>query len=150
MGEESCTTTLTEAKKAAEAGQLPGSAPEASRANLDGADGWNERQGQVLDEIPVTLIGGGYFEHAGGIPEVWPNDDFVALSSALATGASDRVLPHRACVTRPDVHSIFFADALGLPWSVGLTWDPVVLDAVNAAVADADTALDAANRSGCP
>ena len=47
------------------------------------------------------------------------------------TGVSDRVLPHRACMTRPDVHSIFFSDGVSVPWSIGRTWDRAVMDADN-------------------
>jgi triacylglycerol lipase len=58
----------------------------------------------------------------------------VALGSALAQGVSTAVLPAATRLTFPAVHSIFFADALGLPWEKGLTWNPEALAAVSSAI----------------
>lgn len=117
---------------------MAGSGREVNQAFLMGPDGWNEYQAGVLDEIPVTLIGGNRFAAPQGSatpnPAVWPNDGLVATSSALATGISDRVLPHRRTVTFDDTHSIFVSEANGLPWETGLTWDRRVLQTVDAAI----------------
>lgn len=116
------------------AAQHPGGAGEqVTRGYLD-VQGWNSRQAGVLDGIPVTLIGGDHFTLEGGVPEVWPNDGLVALGSALAEGVSADVLPDATRLTFPNVHSIFFADALGLPWEKGLTWNPEALAAVSSAI----------------
>jgi pimeloyl-ACP methyl ester carboxylesterase len=114
-----------------------GAAVEVSERFLVGDDGWNAAQAGVLDGIPVTLVAGGRLDHAGGDARLWPHDGLVSRRSARAELVPASVLPIREVVDRPeDVHSIFFADALGLPWDDALTWDPVVLDAVA-------TALDA-------
>lgn len=116
------------------AAQHPGGAGEqVTRGYLD-VQGWNDRQAGVLDDIPVTLIGGDHFTLADGVPEVWPNDGLVALSSALAEGVSPAVLPTATRLTFPNVHSIFFAEALGLPWEKGLTWNPDALAAVSSVI----------------
>ncbi|MBI3689211.1 MAG: hypothetical protein HY239_00535, partial [Mycolicibacterium aromaticivorans] len=117
-------------------------------------DGWNDYQAGVLDKIPVTLIGGNRFAAPAGAgpvnPTVWPNDGLVALSSALATEISDRVLPHRRCSTFDDTHSIFVSNLAGLEQKTALTWDPQVLEVVHKAIDDAPKALDGPNREGCP
>jgi triacylglycerol lipase len=81
---------------------------------------------------------------------VWPNDGLVATSSALATDISDRVLPHRRCLTFDDTHSIFVSNLAGLPWETGMTWDPRVLDAVRTAIDNADGGLQDHTRDQCP
>jgi hypothetical protein len=50
----------------------------------------------------------------------------VALGSALATGVPAEVAEIRRTAVFDDVHSIFFANALGLPWERAITWDPAV------------------------
>jgi hypothetical protein len=127
-----------------------GTGEQGTRAYLAGPGGWNERQGDVLQGIPVTLIGGAYHVKEGGDAAVWPNDNLVALSSALATGVSDAVLPHRACVIFPDLHSVYYAAQRKVDRTNGLTFDPRAIAAVRAAVEGADTALLRAYRSGCP
>lgn len=133
---------------------MAGSGREVNQAFLMGPGGWNEYQAGVLDGIPVTLIGGNRFTAPAGPtapnPAVWPNDGLVATSSALATDISDRVLPHRRCLTFDDTHSIFVSDLAGLPWETGMTWDPRVLDAVRTAIDDADGALRDRTRAQCP
>ena len=119
---------------------MAGSGREVNKAYLMGPDGWNEAQAGALDDIPVTLIGGDRFTAPDAQtqnPEVWPNDGVVALSSARATDISDRVLPHRRCISFDDTHSIFVSDRAGLPWETGLTWDPRVLRLVLTAIEDA-------------
>lgn len=119
---------------------VAGSGREVNKAYLMGADGWNEAQAGVLDDIPVTLIGGDRFTAPDAETqncEVWPNDGVVALSSALAADISDRVLPHRSCLSFEDTHSIFVSDHAGLAWETGLTWDPRVLQRVLTAIEDA-------------
>jgi triacylglycerol lipase len=132
---------------------MAGSGREVNQAYLMGPDGWNDYQAGVLDKIPVTLIGGNRFAAPAGAgpvnPTVWPNDGLVALSSALATDISNRVLPHRRCLTFDDTHSIFVSNLAGLPWQTGLTWDPRVLDAVHAAIDGADNALNAPGDPHC-
>ena len=64
-------------------------------ARLPGRAGLEQQAGQVLDGIPVTLIGGDHFTLEDGVPEVWPNDGLVALGSALAEGVSRRCPAHR-------------------------------------------------------
>ena len=130
---------------------VSGSGREVNQAYLMGKDGWNQAQSGVLDRIPVTLIGGKKFTRPGPAnPAVWPNDGLVALRSALATGITDPVLPHRRCYTFDDTHSIFVSNAAGLDWKTALTWDPQVFDVVHTAIEEAPKALDGASRSGCP
>lgn len=148
----SCLDVIEQVQKAAKTGEVK--APEQlSTKFLDGADGksgWNQAQGDALAGIPVTLFAGNLLKLAGGDPRVWPNDGLIQETSALATGISDTVLPHRQCLVRPDVHSAFFTDALKLKTDQALTYDPVVLEGVNAALANADKALTTPNRQGCP
>jgi triacylglycerol lipase len=124
---------------------------EATQAFLTGKDGWNEAQAGMLDKIPVALIAGDRFSKPGRVnPTVWPNDGAVGLQSALATDITDAVLPHRACYTFDDPHSILTSNSLNLPWATALTWDPRVLDTLHSAIENAPKALNTANRQGCP
>ncbi len=104
---------------------------------LAGVDGWNERQVGVLDAIPVTIVAGDWFQAEGGDAHAWPHDGLVSLPSALAQHVSPTVVQPRSTHVFHDVHSIFFADQLGLPWHQALTWNPevfqVVLDAIRSA-----------------
>ena len=150
-GVSSCTTVLKGGNEALLKGQ--GSPEQLTKKYLDGPDGksgWNAAQGNALEGIPVTLFAGNLLKLKGGNPDVWPNDGLIALTSALAPGVSNEVLPHRTCFTRPDVHSAYFTDQLKLPIDQALTWDPVVLAGVNDALAAAPTALSKPNRVGCP
>lgn len=110
-----------------------GAAQEVTARYLTGERGWNAHQVGVLDEIPVTLIAGTIFE-ADGPEQYWPNDGLVSLASATAVGVPDAVLPHRRILTFPNTHSIFISDAAGLAEETALTWDPVVLAAVDEAI----------------
>ena len=112
-----------------------GAGQEVTADYLGGPDGWNERQGNALDGIPVVFLGGDYFSRAG-VAEVWPNDGLVTIGSALAANVSSTVLSGRVTRTFPDVHSIYFTHLLELPMERGLTWDPDVLDAVVYSVAN--------------
>jgi len=128
-----------------------GSAHELGANFLTGPKGWNAFQAGVLDGIPVTLIGGNHFTRQGPADSaVWPNDGLVALGSALAVDIDDSVLPHRQCYTFDATHSDYVSMIVNLPKETALTWDPRVLDAVNAAIENAPTALGGPNREGCP
>lgn len=147
----SCVEVVDQVKQLAKEGK--GSPQGLSNAFLDGSDGkpgWNAQQAGALDGIPVTLFAGNLLQFDGGNPRAWPNDGLVQLSSALAPGVPDSVLPHRRCEIRPDVHSAFFTEALKLARDEALTWDPVVLNGVNRAVAASSSALSEPNRVGCP
>lgn len=151
LGDAVCEASLKEFKEF----WLPystGAGQQVTRSYLTGAGGWNERQGNVLQNIPVVLIGGDYLRSTtiGAKSELWPNDVLVSLRSALAKGVSDTVLPHRSCVTVNDVHSIYFADKLRISRELGITYDPRTLDAVKGAIENAPAALSQPNRTGCP
>jgi hypothetical protein len=111
-----------------------GAAQQVTERYLMGAGGWNEFQAGVLDEIPVTLIGGSIFE-ADGNTKYWPTDGLVSVSSAHAVGVSDAVLPQRRTFTFARTHSIFVSDSAGLGEETALTWDPEVLEVVHDAIA---------------
>lgn len=127
-----------------------GSAHELGANYLTGPKGWNEFQAGVLDGIPVTLVGGNHFTRQAAPAVVWPNDGIVALRSALAVDVDDAVLPHRRCYTFDATHSDYVSMIADLPKETALTWDPRVLDAVDAAIGNAQQALDGPNRVGCP
>ncbi|AHC24507.1 hypothetical protein TS71_05985 [Mycolicibacterium neoaurum] len=153
LGDAFCATAMDEMRSEVQR-LMAGSGREVNQAYLMGPGGWNEFQAGVLDGIPVTLIGGNRFRAPAGSaapnPAVWPNDGLVALSSALATDISDRVLPHRRCLSFDDTHSIFVSDQAGLAWETGMTWDPRVLEAVRAAIEGADGAPQAPTGEPCP
>ncbi len=46
--------------------------------------------------------------------------------------------------------NIFISEAIGKPWTTGLTWDPKVSEVVDQAITEADSALAQPNRVGCP
>ena len=94
---------------------------------------WNDLQQGVLANIPVVTIGGNHFDKPG-MSRVWPHDGLVALQSALANNVSEKVLSKHRSLIFPNVHSIFFANALDLPWDLALTWNPLVLEAVIEAI----------------
>lgn len=109
-----------------------GAAAEVSRRFLRG---WNDAQAGVLDGIPVTAIGAGYFAAATEPRQLWPHDGLVSLASGRADEVPSAVLPRVQRHSFPDhVHSIFFADAFGLPWERALTWDPEVFAVVDGAL----------------
>ncbi len=89
----------------------------------------------TLDGVTVTVIAGTALTapSPGATARLWPHDGLVARRSALAELVPAEVLPGAARAEFDDVHSIYFADLLGLPWARALTWDP----AVHAVVADA-------------
>jgi pimeloyl-ACP methyl ester carboxylesterase len=99
--------------------------------------GWNDRQGDALRGIPLTLVAGDWFTVEGGEARAWPHDGLVSVASAFAHGVSPTVLPEHTTHLFHDVHSIFFADQFGLPWHQALTWNPevvrVVIDAIESA-----------------
>ena len=100
--------------------------------------GWNDRQGDVLRAMPITLVAGDWFRADGGDARAWPHDGLVSVSSAFAHGVSPTVLPEHATHLFPDVHSIFFADQFGLPWDRALTWNPEVVRVVIGTIESAD------------
>lgn len=109
-----------------------GAAAEVSRRYLRA---WNDRQAGVLDGIPVTAIGAGYFAAATEPAQLWPHDGLVSLASGRADQLPAAVLPRVTRHSFPDhVHSIFFTDAFGLPRERALTWDPAVFAVVDAAL----------------
>ena len=116
---------------------------------LNGPDGWNAAQGDALQDIPVTLIGGTYFDKAGGDPTVWPYDGIVSRSSAWASSLPDSVIPHRTCWSGPLTHSIFVSDFAKSDWSTAMTWNKDALERVNQAIENSATALSQPTRRGC-
>lgn len=109
-----------------------GAAAEVSRRFLRT---WNDAQAGVLDDVAVTAIGAGYFAAATEPAQLWPHDGLVSLRSGRADDVPPAVLPRIDRHSFPDhVHSIFFADAFGLPWERALTWDPRVFDVFDAAL----------------
>jgi len=122
----------------ARAATIPvGAAQQVTGRYLSGPGGWNAFQAGVLDDIPVTLIGGSYFSGTGA-SRYWPHDGLVSLSSAHATDVPAAVLPHRTTLAVDRTHSIFISDAIGAQWSTAMTWDPEVLETVHGAIARAE------------
>ncbi len=144
-----CTKILTDYKQLATEEGPRGAAIQVTSQFLAGPTGWVARQKSALRDVPVTLIGGDYFRKSPGNAGVWPNDTLVALASAHATSVGDDVIPSRFCVTRPDVHTLNFAQELNLPDSSAITWDPEVVAAVNQAIARTDAPAAHPNRTGC-
>jgi pimeloyl-ACP methyl ester carboxylesterase len=131
-GDEFTEMVVTEFNKRAQT--LPvGAAQQVTARYLMGEGGWNAAQAGVLDDIPVTLFGATYFS-ADGDSQYWPHDGFVSESSALATGVSDAVLPHRTTHSFKRTHSIFTSNAIRADWNTALTWDPEVLEVVAATI----------------
>jgi len=71
-----------------------------------GPGGWNSAQGDALNGIPVTLLGGTYFQASDGDPTLWPYDGSVALFSAWAQDVSSDIIPWRTCWQASLVHWI--------------------------------------------
>jgi len=135
-GDRGTETIMTEFKKLKDASSA-GAGEQVTRRYLTGPGGWNDQQAGVLDGIPVTLIGGDYFQLEGGDGLAWPHDGLVTLRSALALDVPHAVLPIRRIQAFPDVHSIYFAHQFDLPWETGLTWDPAVVSLVLEALSPA-------------
>lgn len=112
-----------------------GLAAQDTRHFLVGPEGWNAAQAGVLDDVAILLVGGDHLKNPAGDPRYWPNDGLVELPSALASGLDESILPEADRLVVDDVHSIFIAEALGMAWDKGMTWDPVVLEAVHAHIA---------------
>ncbi|WP_431233361.1 esterase/lipase family protein [Mycolicibacterium psychrotolerans] len=149
LGDQFCESQMKGYARDIAAVHVSGSARELGQSYLTGPKGWNTVQAGVLDEVPVTLIGGNRFDRAGGAPAVWPNDGVVELRSALGRDVDDAVLPHRRCRIVDDTHSDYVSMIAQLPRDTALTWDPHVLDAVTQAIDGAATALDGPDRQGC-
>lgn len=130
-GDPATLQIFTEVRPYADANSQ-GAAAEVSRRFLRG---WNDAQAGVLDGIPVTAIGAGYFAAATEPRQLWPHDGLVSLASGRADEVPSAVLPRVQRHSFPDhVHSIFFADAFSLPWERALTWDPEVFAVVDGAL----------------
>ncbi|MDR6692496.1 pimeloyl-ACP methyl ester carboxylesterase [Microbacterium sp. 1154] len=126
------TTTILEQAMTYAAVHSQGAAEQVSRRFLRA---WNQTQAGVLDGIPVTAIGAGHFAAATEPAQLWPHDGLVSLRSGRAEDVPVEVAPLVDRRSFPDlVHSIFFADAFGLPWERALTWDPEVFAVVDAAL----------------
>ncbi|KQO97457.1 PGAP1-like alpha/beta domain-containing protein [Leifsonia sp. Leaf264] len=119
-----------------------GAADDAGRRFLASAGGWNDRQAGALTGTPVTVIAGDYFDAYSSPDILWPHDGLVTATSALAQRVPGTVLPHRTEHRFRDVHSIFVADSVQLPWERAITWDPEVLAIVGDALEDADRGSD--------
>ncbi|WP_150957894.1 lipase family alpha/beta hydrolase [Microbacterium testaceum] len=125
------TTTILDQARAYAAANSQGAAEQVSRRFLRA---WNDAQEGVLDDVAVTAIGAGFFAAATEPIQLWPHDGLVSLRSGRADDVPAAVVPRIDRRSFPDhVHSIFFADAFGLPWERALTWDPRVFDVVDAA-----------------
>lgn len=118
--------------------------------NPRNAPSWNAAQTGFLDGIPVTMMAGTYFTKTGGSIRKWPNDGVIQRASALARAVPDRVLPHRRCLQFPLTHSMFVSASIDQPPATSLTGSPLVAEALAETIANAGTALTAANRVGCP
>ena len=149
-GEPTCQQVLNDYKtKLSEPEGPDGAANAIGTADLQGPTGWNVAQGADLTGIPTTLIAGDFFTLPDGNPSVWPNDGIVAETSALARGISGDPMDVRACLVRPDLHTTALAEAQGLPWTAAITWDPVVLDTVVAAVDAAKAGTTTGDTRAC-
>lgn len=93
---------------------------------------WSTGKEHGLDGLALTRIAGTYFTGDG---DPYPHDGMVAEASAFAAGADPIDFPEAACFSVPDVHSIYFARVMELPWECSITWDPQVMDLVVAAIA---------------
>ena len=111
---------------------------------------WTQQQAGVLDDIPVTLIGGTYFTKDGGSPRRWPNDAVVQIDQALAKSVSDQILPQRTCHSFPNTHSLFVSALVKEPEQTALTWDRKVAEVIIAGINAAVAGTPGENRSGCP
>lgn len=130
--------------------RVPGIAMLIATLNPEDEPIWNQSQVGVLDGIPVTLIAGTYFTKKDGSAKRWPNDGVIERTSALATKTPNSVIPHRTCFAFPMTHSLFISQAIDLPDSKALTWNPRVGATIAQAIDNAPTALLGPNRQGCP
>lgn len=87
---------------------------------------WAASLGTTLTGIPVTLIGGSFFDKVGGTSDQWPNDGVVQLAASTAVTVSSEVLPDRRVHVLPLTHSLFVSASSGLEPNTSLTWNPDV------------------------
>ncbi len=123
---------------------------ELNRQQMSGLNGNNAG---VLDQIPVTLIGGNAFKKPGGDPKAWPNDGIVDLASAMAQQVPDRVIKHRRCHRyEGGTHSLWVSQNSDpvLPDATAITWNKTVGDWVAQAIRGARGVLREPDREGCP
>lgn len=127
--EDQGTTEILQRSRTYAAENSQGAADQVSRKFLRE---WNAAQTGVLDDVAVTTLGAGHFHAASAPRQLWPHDGLVSQQSARADEVPPEVLPRVVRHTLgDDVHSIFFADAFGLPWERALTWDPRVFEIVD-------------------
>ena len=114
-----------------------------------GPGGWNAAQAGALQGIPVTLMGGSYFQAAGGDPTLLPYDGTVSRYSAFAQDVTSEVIPWRTCWQGPLVHWIGWADDLKIPRDRSITDNPAAMARVNRAIDEAGVALQQPDKQGC-
>ena len=131
MGQEFAIKVAHGSKERISLGDM-GLAQENTYHYLVGAGRWNDAQQGVLDDIPVYSVGGSYFNVDGANRELWPNDGLVSCFSAHASGLPESLIPLHEQATFPVTHSIFISNLIGQPWETGMTWNPDVLDSVDA------------------
>lgn len=102
-------------------------------AERDAPPLWAAGKEHALDGIALTRIAGTYFT-GDGSPSIYPHDGMASRHSVFAVDADPVVLPASTCHEVPDVHSIYFARIMDLPWETSITWDPAVTDHIIAAV----------------
>lgn len=111
-----------------------GAAAQVTESYLGGPEGWNERQGDQLADVRLTIVAGDRLQRpdhpSADTHLVWPHDGLVSLRSALADGVSPTVLRPASIHVFPDVHSIYLAEHFGVAWEHSLTWDPLVHDLI--------------------
>lgn len=104
-------------------------------AERDAPPLWSDGKEHALDGLALTRIAGTYFT-GDGSPAIYPHDGMASRDSVFAIDADPVVLPPARCIELPDVHSIYFARVMDLPWERSITWDPAVVhhivDAVSA------------------
>ena len=114
-----------------------------------GPGGWNAAQGSALRGIPVTLMGGSYFQAVGGDPSLLPYDGTVSRYSAFAQDVTSEVIPWRTCWQGPLVHWIGWADDLKIPRDSSITDNPKAMARVNQAIDEAGVDLQQPDKQGC-
>lgn len=121
---------------------------ELKRENIEALNKYNAN---VLNNIPVTLIGADAFKKENGDSAIWPNDGIVNLSSMLAQDASNSGIKHRRChIFKDGTHSIWISEHKKWSNDTAITWNDKVAAWVDQAIRDAGTAHIQENRQGCP
>lgn len=102
-------------------------------AEGDAPPTWYAGKEHGLDGLQLTRIAGTYFRGDG---EPYPHDGMASRTSAFAEGADPVTFPPAACHEVEGVHSIYFARVMDLSWERSITWDPLVMELVIAAIND--------------